>query len=250
MTALFSQTFGAGDPALLLLHGVGANGAVFEPLRDALRAWPGRVIVPDLRGHGRSPHARHYGIAHHAADVADLVAPNESVHVAGHSMGGAIALVLASGLFGVNVSRVSAFGYKIKWTAQEIEKGEAFAASPVRWFDTRAAAADRFLRVAGLSEHMAVDAPAVDAGIVQENGRWRLAADNATLRAANMLAREMSSGARAPLRLFCGGNDPMVTLAEMRALDPQAFAIEGRGHNVHVEAPEKVAAAILEWHLG
>jgi len=249
MTTLYSETFGNGAPTLLLLHGVGANGGVFKPLIAALK-WPGRVIVPDMRGHGRSPHAGHYGMGHHAADVASLLKPYEEVHVVGHSMGGAVALVLANGMYGVKVTRVSAFGYKIKWTADELAKGEAFATSPVRWFDTRAAAAERFLKVAGLFGHMPADDPAVAAGIRDENGKWRLAADNATVRAANTSAHDMISNTRAPFRLFCGAKDPMVTVGELREFDKDAFDVEGCGHNVHIEAPAKVAEAVRKFHLG
>jgi pimeloyl-ACP methyl ester carboxylesterase len=249
MAALFSETIGDGEPTLVLLHGAGANGAVFRPLVHALADWPGRIIIPDLRGHGRSPHARHYGMAHHAADVADLMAPRAHVHLVGHSMGGAVALVLANGLYGVKVSRVTAFGLKIKWTDEELEKVEAFAISPVRWFATRDAAAERFMRVSGLVDGVALDDPVVDAGIRQEGGRWRLAADNATVRAASTAVPDMVAVAHVPIRLFCGAKDTMVTLAELRELDRDAFALEDCGHNAHVEAPEQVAAVIRAWHL-
>jgi len=247
MTALYSETFGSGDPTLVLLHGVGANGAVFRRLVEALQ-WPGRVVVPDLRGHGRSPHARHYGMAHHAADVADLFAAGERIHVVGHSMGGAVALVLASGLFDVAVERVSAFGVKLRWTAEEIAKAEAFAASPVRWFETREAAAERFLRVAGLMGLVPADDPAVEAGLRAEGGRFRLAADNATVGAGKASADVMMGMARAPKQLFSGAGDAMVTAEDLRAFDPRAFAIDG-GHNIHVEAPAQVADAIRSFHL-
>jgi pimeloyl-ACP methyl ester carboxylesterase len=249
MTALFCETIGEGEPTLMLLHGVGANGAVFRPLVHALAGWRGRIIVPDLRGHGRSPHARHYGMAHHAADVADLLQPHANVHVVGHSMGGAVALVLANGLFGIRVSRITAFGLKIRWSDEELAKGESFATSAVRWFDSRDEAADRFVKVAGLAGRVAPDDPMVDAGIRQEGGRWRLAADNATVRAAGTSVAEMVSVAHAPFRLFCGTNDPMVTVNELRTFDPEAIALEGCGHSPHVDAPERVAALIRAWHL-
>jgi len=44
----------------------------------------------------------------------------------------------------------------------------------------------------------------------------------------------------APLRLAAGENDPMVTLDDMRAIDPAAVTFAGRGHNVHWKAPEMV----------
>jgi pimeloyl-ACP methyl ester carboxylesterase len=249
MPALFNEIIGDGEPTLLLLHGVGANGAVFRPLVKALD-WPGRIIVPDLRGHGRSPHARHYGMAHHAADVADLLEPHARVDVVGYSMGGAVALVLANGLYGVTVNRVTAFGLKIRWSEDELAKGEAFATSPVRWFDTRDAAADRFIRIAGLSGRVAPDDPAVEAGIRHEGGRWRLAADNATVRAAGTSVADMVTSAHVPIRLFCGASDPMVTAAELQAFDREAIALEGCGHNAHVDDPSAVAALIRKWHIG
>ncbi len=43
-----------------------------------------------------------------------------------------------------------------------------------------------------------------------------------------------------PLRLAAGANDPMVTLENMRAIDPGAVVFPGVGHNVHWEAPEVV----------
>ena len=44
MTALFSETFGSGEPTLLLLHGVGATGGAFKLLVEKLSAWPGRIL--------------------------------------------------------------------------------------------------------------------------------------------------------------------------------------------------------------
>ena len=146
---LYAEIFGSGSPVLLLLHGLGVNGAVWRPFVRALN-WPGRVIVPDLRGHGRSQHATHYSLGHHAADVSQLVPPVELVHVVGHSMGGAIGLVLASSVFGVAVTRVTAFGTKSNWTQEELAKVAKVATAPVRWFDDRDSAVERSLLVSGL----------------------------------------------------------------------------------------------------
>jgi pimeloyl-ACP methyl ester carboxylesterase len=46
---------GSGEPVLLLLHGLGATGDVWEGWRPLLaRRWPGRWLAPDLPGHGGS----------------------------------------------------------------------------------------------------------------------------------------------------------------------------------------------------
>ena len=164
-------------------------------------------------------------------------------------MGGAVALVLANGLYGVNVVKVSAFGVKTGWTEDELARGAAFAASPVRWFDTREAAAERFLKVSGFG-HSAAGESVAETGIVAENGKWRLAADNATTRAAGTTCGEFVAMTKAPFQLFCGGRDPLVKVEDLRAYDAKAFAVGKCGHNPHIEAPEEVANAILKWHLG
>jgi pimeloyl-ACP methyl ester carboxylesterase len=51
-SALYCSVYGSGAP-LLLVHGLGASGAVFQPLLPALSARY-QVIVPDLRGHRHS----------------------------------------------------------------------------------------------------------------------------------------------------------------------------------------------------
>lgn len=48
----FVREYGEGEP-LLLVHGLMLSGEMFEPVLDAF-ARRRRVIVPDLRGHGRS----------------------------------------------------------------------------------------------------------------------------------------------------------------------------------------------------
>ena len=53
-SGLFVSEFGAG-PLLLLLHGLMATSDMFRPVVAALAAQH-RLIIPDLRGHGRSAH--------------------------------------------------------------------------------------------------------------------------------------------------------------------------------------------------
>jgi pimeloyl-ACP methyl ester carboxylesterase len=49
---LYFTERGSGPP-LLLVHGLMVTGAMFEPVIERL-ATRHRVVVPDLRGHGRS----------------------------------------------------------------------------------------------------------------------------------------------------------------------------------------------------
>src|SRR3989442_169767 len=146
---LWKNHGGSGSPTLLLIHGLGANADVWAPLEKHLAEWPGRWLAPDLRGHGRSPHAAPYGYAGHAADVADMLRQDEEVTVVGHSMGGVVGMALATGWFGIRVRKVIAFGVKIRWAPDEFSKLHALARAPVRFFDNRSEAIERYLKVSG-----------------------------------------------------------------------------------------------------
>jgi len=87
---------GEGEP-LLLLHGVMASGTMFDPLIELLRDRY-RMLIPDLRGHGKSGDlGGPYDVSALAADL-DIVlaeAGFERTAVMGYSHGGAVAQQLA-----------------------------------------------------------------------------------------------------------------------------------------------------------
>ena len=113
-------------------------------------AGTGRWIAPDLRGHGASAHARDYSLAEHAADIAELVDGTDEIIVLGHSMGGAVALALASGKYGIAPSQVFGLGIKVAWNDDELAGMRKMAASQPRLFETRDEAVARYLKVSGL----------------------------------------------------------------------------------------------------
>jgi 3-oxoadipate enol-lactonase len=93
---LYFTEQGAGPP-LLLVHGLMVSGEMFAPVLDRLAAFH-RVIVPDLRGHGRSRALPPpYSARQLAADLAGLLEQLGigSAAVLGYSQGGAIAQQLA-----------------------------------------------------------------------------------------------------------------------------------------------------------
>jgi len=89
---LYFSEYGSGPP-LLLVHGLMVSGEMFEPVIKPL-ATRQRVIVPDLRGHGRS---RGLPPPYHAAQLASDLARLldhlgiDSTAMLGYSQGGAIA---------------------------------------------------------------------------------------------------------------------------------------------------------------
>jgi pimeloyl-ACP methyl ester carboxylesterase len=227
-------------PRLILIHGLGANADVWIPLEKHLPGWSGKWLMPDLRGHGRSPHRAPYGYASHAADIAGLLQQDEEVIILGHSMGGVVGMALASGWFGVKVRKVVAFGVKIRWTPDEVPKLHALARSPARLFETRPEAIERYLKVSGLFGLVDPSSPIAASGVREENGKFRLAADPMINAAAGPELAPIVSAMTCPLRLGAGGKDPMVNTADMQPFDPQPFIVEGAGHNAQVERPAEL----------
>jgi len=246
MERIYVEEFGVGAPLLVLLHGQGANGDVWNGLRPFIgRNWPGRCLVPDLRGHGRSPHRPPYAYGTYAADIAELIDAEEAVLV-GHSLGGAVAMTLAGGMFGATVRRVVAFGVKVNWTADELARRGQLARQPVRWFDRREDAIERYLKVSGQSGLVDPGAPAASSGVAEENGRFRLAADPRIAGGGavpDIVA--IRRAARAPVTLAVGGHDPMVPLADAYALDPGTSVLGEAGHNAHIERPDLIWDLII-----
>jgi len=89
-------TAGTGEP-ILLVHGLGGTRQTWRHVIDALAATH-TVIAPDLPGHGQSgAPAGDYSLGAHAAALRDLMVAlgHSSTTVAGHSLGGGIALQFA-----------------------------------------------------------------------------------------------------------------------------------------------------------
>ena len=235
---------GEGGRLLVLLHGLGATRHVWRGFIDAKR-WNGSWIAPDLRGHGASAHAPSYALGLHAADVAETIQSFGSFDqtvVLGHSMGGVIALALASGWFDIRPARVFGLGIKVSWNDDERAGMAKMAATPVKSFAERNEAVARYLKVSGLHGLVAVDSEAAQAGVIQTKDGWRLAFDPATASVGVPPMRELIAAAQVPVHLACGETDHMVTREQMAVYDSDARSLPG-GHNVMVENPN----AVWDW---
>lgn len=93
---LHTTTTGDGEHHVGLVHGLGADGATWQPLVDRMTA-TGRFTVTtvDLRGHGHSERAGSYGLDDFADDLVEAL-PSGLHSVVGHSLGGSV-LVRAVG---------------------------------------------------------------------------------------------------------------------------------------------------------
>lgn len=93
---LFYREYGKDSPVLVILHGILGSGRNWHTVAGHLGRMC-RVIVPDQRNHGRSPHAPE----HHLKDLAhDIYALQKKAGafpaiILGHSMGGLVAMEMA-----------------------------------------------------------------------------------------------------------------------------------------------------------
>ena len=246
---VFVRRGGGDGAALLLLHGLGATGDVWDGLIALLPGhWPGSWIAPDLPGHGRSaPAARNrYSIGGLAAAVATVLDPDAALVVVGHSLGGAVALALASGWYRVQPSAALGLGIKARWSAEELAKAAELAARPARAFATREEAVDRALKVAGLTGLLPSDAPFVDAALVPADGGWRLALDPAAFAVGAPAMEGLLAAARGAVVLAAGEHDPMSPAEHLQALVQDPVVLKGLGHNAHVEDPAALLPLIEE----
>lgn len=230
---------------LLLLHGLGANHGVWTELIDEL-AWPGKVLTPDLPGHGIAPATGDYTMGALAAGVAAACDNEEEVIIAGHSLGGCVAICLASGFFRPMVKSVVSVGVKISWPEEDVQGMAKVAAKGVRWFDTREEAAERFLRQSGLVGIVDTTHPSVAVGIAEVDGRWRVSQDPATFAQRPVDMAGLMAAARCPVVLGAGEHDAMVSKSELAGFTDDPRIAVGVGHNAQVESPAWFASLIRD----
>ena len=237
---------GSGAPVLLLLHGLGATGDVWEGWRPLLaRRWPGRWLAPDLPGHGGARPLPSYTFDTLAGAVAGLIGEDTRTVVLGHSLGGVVGLALVSGRFPVSVQAVIGLGIKVAWTRDELDRAQAAAHRPPAWFASRDEAAARYLRVSGLAGLVPAEDPAVDAGLREQNGQWQLVMDPGAFAVGAPDMAQLLARAQAPVTLARGEHDAMNTDEQLSRLGVPTVTLPGLGHNAHVQSPQ-LSIALLD----
>ena len=226
-------------PTIVLLHGLGATGRVWDSFVDTAN-WSGRVIAPDLRGHGSAPWSGSYSFGSMAAEVSELLEVDEPYVVLGHSMGGGVGAALATGFFGTTPLLLGTIGVKLAWTEAELSQLPEIAGKPSKLFGDQAGAADWFLKLSGLIGVVDIDSTLVKSGIVQVENGWKVCQDPRTVLVVQGSPpfAQLFSGLSTPVHMSLGENDPLVSSSDhvgMPVNKPHVF--KGLGHNVMVEDP-------------
>ena len=191
-----------GDTLLLLPGLLGSISSQWRIFLDALSV-EYRVILADLRGHGRSENrARELEAERMVRDIADLLDHLDvaSVHVAGYSLGGYLGLMLH--LYEPRrVATVLMHATKFYWNEEGV-LGMRRQLDP---------------------ERLAQKAPIYADQLVREHGsRWRQlvrqAGDLVATMAQDGLTEGMAKRAQIPILVSVGDRDEMVTIAEAARL--------------------------------
>jgi len=245
------DVLGTGGPPILLVHGLGGSSRTWSALAPLLAACT-RVIVPDLRGCGQSDRGTAaYTLSQVADDLArvlEALAAPPCVAV-GHSLGGVIVqdlLVRHPSAIAAAVLISTSSRLNEKATASWQRIADAVEANGVS--DSPAA------RARGFSEEYAEAHPDVLArhGEIASSTDRKVYAEQA--RAASSYDYTAALGSVAcPVLVLQGLADrltpPGGSVLLHRALPGGARLemIEGAGHNLPIEMPERVAGLVLDF---
>lgn len=252
------------QPLLLALHGWMDNAGSFAPLAEHLGDY--RVVAIELAGHGHSDHRPPgvpYDLPGYLADILSVIdlLQAESVTLMGHSLGAALAtllaasfpervdrLVLLDGLAPLSAEAAEA-PRRLRKSLRRTEKSVSESTSRYAKFDT---AVQRRARRGGMSQRAAANL--VRRGTVkdEEGIRWR-----SDLRAAELspfyLTEEQVlaflGSVVCPTLLIKGTSGLLAARKEKSAIRERAIgdltSIElPGGHHLHMEIPEAVAETV------
>jgi pimeloyl-ACP methyl ester carboxylesterase len=255
-----------GSPAVVFLHGWLDHSHSFDFLAEHLPdSW--RLVLLDLRGMGRSAHLpRHanYQFADYLVDVEAVVRATgvKAVHLVGHSLGGIVATAYAAARPSrvLGLSLIESLGptggppenalVRLRGFLDDLER------APHRKHYPSAEAAAARLREnnPSLPEHAALHlarhgTSPVEDGVVFTFDPAHRRRSGFGYDDAQWLA--ISSAVTCPVQLILGSNgfrfEDERARARLAALrHPQPLTFPG-GHHVHMEQPEAVARALVEF---
>jgi len=241
---IWTRPGGSDDgPLLVLLHGLGANAEAWRGVEELLPdAWSGGWLAVDLPGHGRSSWMPPYTFEAQGRAIDEVLPDDRDLVLLGHSMGAMPALCIAAKR--ANVSHVIGFSIKTYWPPTHLAGLQRQAEREPVVFARREVAVGRYLKLAGLDGLVSPDDPAVDAGVAEVEGGWRVAQDPASFDFGTPDMRSLVDASSCRLTLARGSNDHLVRPENVSEYVDDPITLDGLGHNPHVEDPAAVVGLL------
>jgi pimeloyl-ACP methyl ester carboxylesterase len=210
-----------------------------------------RVVALDFRGHGLSKHDDSYRYADYEQDLVSLLDRLEldEVTVAGHSLGGYVALLAATRCD--RIGRVLAIDVKSDWTEEDAALAERSREATQR---VEPEPEPLLGRLAKSVSPTALDADELELlaerAIERVDGGWRFRWDRRVLATEPVDPFGFLGRVRCPAQVIAGAESEVMP---PDSAEPFAEAIpgatveviEGAGHHVELDAPELVAERLL-----
>jgi 3-oxoadipate enol-lactonase len=251
---IFVREQGDGQP-LLLLHGLMATGEMFQPVLAPLSTQH-RLIVPDLRGHGRSGQLPGpYTTEQLAADLPPLLdrLGVGAVAVLGYSHGGAVAQQFTLD-FPQRVRRLVLACTYAHNTLTRRERLEGWL-TPwlIRLLGPRTLGALMMRSAAGGGPPLPAEVRRWFVDMLGSNHRAQMVAASRGL--ADFDSRPRLREIAAPTLVIAGGDDSAVPMAHAHMLAegiPHAAlrVVAGAGHTLMWTHPDDVVRLVLPWLAG
>jgi pimeloyl-ACP methyl ester carboxylesterase len=245
-----SYTDEGQGPPVVLLHGLSCHSGYWSrvvPLLEGVR-----TIALDFGGHGLSAHRDSYPYAAYERDLLTVLdrLGLDRVPVAGHSLGGYVALGAA--VESDRIVRVLAIDVKCDWTEADVALAQRSRGAAQRVEADREALLDRLARSVAPTVLTRPELELLaERSIEQVEGGWRFRWDRRVLDTEPVDPFAFLGRVRCPAHVIAGAEStvmPPESARRFAAAIPAGTVelVDGVGHHVELEAPRLVAERILE----
>ena len=249
---LHYRTLGEGPP-LIVMHGVFGSSDNWQTVGKEFAAYH-KVYLVDMRNHGKSPHSDLFSYEVMAEDIVQLMKAEglTSANILGHSMGGKVAMTLATNYPGMVHQLVVVDIAPKQYPPHHAQIFEGFRSVNLSSLSSRKEADDQMAKVIssiGVRQFILKNLERNDDG----SFRWKLNLD-VIESAANRIGEEIRKEVQfeGNSLFIAGGNSDYILdadHAQIKTLFPKAHIakIEGAGHWVHAEKPAELRDMVLEF---